>query len=151
MIGLLPVKVSMTTKEQMTLSRSGERVKTSGIFTGGYGRFREFGGCCTQAVTGSSGTNGLISKNLTRLHRTITAWRSKTKQNACMISAFHSFERHWKQVLRCLVTHIMSYHTKDFLTLAPVYLIFPHDVWVAPSKILSKWQRKYKMIQRNVF
>ena len=55
MIGLLPVKVSMTTKEQITLSRSGERAKTSGHFygrlravqgirglsyTGGYGRFR---------------------------------------------------------------------------------------------------------------
>ena len=55
MIGLLPVKVPMTTKEQITLSRSGERAKTSGHFygrlravqgirglsyTGGYGRFR---------------------------------------------------------------------------------------------------------------
>ena len=46
----------MMTKEQMTLSRSGERVKTSGHF---YRRFREFGGCCTRAVTGSSGANGL--------------------------------------------------------------------------------------------
>ena len=43
------------------------------IFTGDYRRFREFGGCCTRAVTGSSGVNGLISKNLTRLHRTIAA------------------------------------------------------------------------------
>lgn len=60
----------MMTKEQMTLSRSGERVKTSGHF---YRRFREFGGCCTRAVTGSLGANGLISKNLTWLHRTITA------------------------------------------------------------------------------
>ena len=55
MIGLLPVKVPMMTKEQITLSRSGERAKTSGHFygrlravqgirglsyTGGYGRFR---------------------------------------------------------------------------------------------------------------
>ena len=55
MIVLLPVKVPMTTKEQITLSRSGERAKTSGHFygrlravqgirglsyTGGYGRFR---------------------------------------------------------------------------------------------------------------
>ena len=29
------------------------------IFTGGYGRFREFGGCCTWAVMGGSGANGL--------------------------------------------------------------------------------------------
>ena len=49
MIGLLPVKVPMTTKEQITLSRSGERAKTSGHF---YGRFREFVGCRTRAVTG---------------------------------------------------------------------------------------------------
>ena len=55
MIGLLPVKVSMTTKEQITLSRSWERAKTSGHFygrlwvvqgirglsyMGGYGQFR---------------------------------------------------------------------------------------------------------------
>ena len=47
------------------------------IFTGDYRRFREFGGCCTRAVTGSSGVNGLISKNLTRLHRTIAAEAQK--------------------------------------------------------------------------
>ena len=46
MIGLLPVKVSMTTKEQMTLSRSRERVKTSGHFV--------------QAVTGGSGNSGVV-------------------------------------------------------------------------------------------
>ena len=55
MISLLSVKVSMRTKEQITLGTSGERVKTSGHFygrlravqgirglsyTGGYGRFR---------------------------------------------------------------------------------------------------------------
>ena len=65
MIGLLPVKVSMTIKEQITLSRSGERAKTSGHF---YARlravqensgFREFVGCRTRAVTGGSGANGL--------------------------------------------------------------------------------------------
>ena len=56
MIGLLSVKVSMRTKEQITLSKSGERVKTSGHF---YGQFREFVGCCTLAVTGGSGANGL--------------------------------------------------------------------------------------------
>ena len=58
MIGLLPVKVSMTTKEQITLSRSGERAKTSGHF---YGRFGEFVGCRTRAVTGGSGANGIIN------------------------------------------------------------------------------------------
>ena len=46
----------MTTKEQITHSRSGERAKTSGHF---YGQFREFVGCRTRAVTGGSGANGL--------------------------------------------------------------------------------------------
>ena len=48
----------MTTKEQITHSRSGERAKTSGHF---YGQFREFVGCRTRAVTGGSGANGLIN------------------------------------------------------------------------------------------
>ena len=59
MIGLLPVKVPMTTKEQITLSRSGERAKTSGHF---YGRLRAVQGIRGLSYTGGSGANGLIVK-----------------------------------------------------------------------------------------
>ena len=48
------------------------------IFTGGYGWFREFGGCRTRAVTGSSGANGLI------IHK------EKTKKNSCLKGVFIS-------------------------------------------------------------
>ena len=37
----------------------GNGLNPAAIFTGGYGRFREFGGCRTRAVTGGSGANGL--------------------------------------------------------------------------------------------
>ena len=62
MIGLLPVKVSMTTKEQITLSRSGERAKTSGHF---YGRLRAVQGIRGLSYTGGSGANGLRTTTTT--------------------------------------------------------------------------------------
>ena len=36
----------------------GNGLNPAAIFTGGYRRFREFGGCRTRAVTGGSGANG---------------------------------------------------------------------------------------------
>ena len=41
--------------------REGNGLNPAAIFTGSYRRFREFGGCRTRAVMGSSGANGLIN------------------------------------------------------------------------------------------
>ena len=54
MIGLLSINHSMKTE-----GGEGNGLNPAVIFTGGYRRFREFGGCRTRAVTGGSGANGL--------------------------------------------------------------------------------------------
>ena len=67
----------MRTKEQIILSRSGERVKTNGHF---YGRFREFMGCRTRAVTGGSGANGLTEgQTASMTSRMSENWKSYHK------------------------------------------------------------------------
>ena len=40
----------------------GNGLNPAAIFTGGYGRFRKFGGCRIRAVMGGSGANGLRYK-----------------------------------------------------------------------------------------
>ena len=44
-----------------TRDKLGNGLNPAAIFTGGYGRFREFGGCRIRAITGGSGANGLRS------------------------------------------------------------------------------------------
>ena len=70
-----------------------------------------------------------------RLTPSTVAFTSQIKTSALV-----NFESPTKvdKFLQCLVTHVTSCHTRDFLTPALEYLIFPHEVWVAPSKILSK-------------
>ena len=53
----------MKKKDKKHQGGEGNGLNPAAIFTGGYGRFREFGGCRTRAVTGSSGANGLIILN----------------------------------------------------------------------------------------
>ena len=48
-----------------------------------------------------------------------------------MYAAVHSFERHWKQVFvaLCHTRHVMCQEGTPVLE----YLIFSHEIWVAPS------------------
>ena len=59
MIGLLSINHSVKTKDKKHQGGEGNGLNPAAIFTGGYGRFREFGGCRTRAVMGGSGANGL--------------------------------------------------------------------------------------------
>ena len=64
MIGLLSINHSVKTKGKKTPGWRGEWTESSGHF---YGRFREFRGCRTRAVTGGSGANGLIWEEVASL------------------------------------------------------------------------------------
>ena len=49
----------MTTKYKKHQGGVGKGANPAAIFSGGFGRFREFRGCHARAVSGASGVNGL--------------------------------------------------------------------------------------------